>query len=67
MKAKNEKSFGLSDNRIVAKRGGGVAKKTKDFFEEETGSKVISKENSLNYQYLDDNILIEKEYEYFVI
>ena len=58
--AKNEKPKGLPDNRKVAKRGGGVAKRTKDFFEEETGSKVISKDNSLNYQYLDDNKLIEK-------
>ena len=58
--AKNEKPFGLSDNRKVAKRGGGVAKKTKDFFEEETGSQVVSNSNSLNYQYLDDNKLIEK-------
>ena len=58
--AKNEKPFGLSDNRKVARRGGGVAKRTKDFFEEETCSKVISKDNSLNYQYLDDNKLIEK-------
>ena len=57
--AKNEKPKGLSDNRKVAKRGGGVAKRTKDFFEEETGSKVISKDNSLNYQYLDDDKLIE--------
>ena len=57
--AKNEKPFGLSNNRKVAKRGGGVAKRTKDFFEEETGSKVISKDNSLNYQYLDDDKLIE--------
>ena len=57
--AKNEKPFGLSNNRKVARRGGGVAKRTKDFFEEETGSKVISKDNSLNYQYLDDDKLIE--------
>ena len=57
--AKNEKPFGLSNNRKVAKRGGRVAKRTKDFFEEETGSKVISKDNSLNYQYLDDDKLIE--------
>ena len=59
--AKNEKPFGLSNNRKVAKRGGGVAKRTKDFFEEETGSKVISKDNSLNYQYLDDSKLIENK------
>ena len=58
--AKNEKPNGLSDNRKVAKRGGGVAKRTKDFFEEETGSKVVSKSNSLNFQYTEDNKLIEK-------
>ena len=57
--ARNEKPQGLNQNRKVARRGGGVAKKTKDFFEEETGSKVISKDNSLNYQYLDDDKLIE--------
>ena len=54
-----KKTQGLNQNRKVAKRGGGVAKRTKDFFEEETGSKVISKDNSLNYQYLDDDKLIE--------
>jgi hypothetical protein len=58
--AKNEKPQGLMQNRKVARRGGGVAKRTKDFFEEETGSEVISKDNALNYQYLDDNKLIEK-------
>ena len=57
---KNEKPFGLSNNRKVAKRGGGVAKKTIDFFEEETGSKIISKNNSLTYQYIDEDKLIEK-------
>ena len=58
--AKNEKPIGLSENRKAARRGGGVAKRTKDFFEEETGSKVVSKSNSLNYQYTEDNKLIEK-------
>jgi len=59
--AKNEKPQGLSENRIAAKRGGKVAKKTKDFFEEETGSSVISKSNSLNYNYLDESSLIENK------
>lgn len=59
--AKNEKPLGLSENRKAAKRGGGVAKRTKDFFEEETGSKVISQNNSLNYKYDIDNKLIEKQ------
>lgn len=51
--AKNEKPIGFNENRKAAKRGGGVAKKTKDFFEEETGSIVVSQNNSLNYQYDD--------------
>ena len=49
--AKNEKPLGLNENRKAARRGGGVAKRTKDFFEEETGSKVISQSNSLYYEY----------------
>ena len=48
---KNEKPLGLNENRKAARRGGGVAKRTKDFFEEETGSKVISQSNSLYYEY----------------
>ena len=48
---KNEKPLGLNENRRAARRGGGVAKRTKDFFEEETGSKVISQSNSLYYEY----------------
>lgn len=58
--AKNEKPLGLNENRKAAKRGGGVAKRTKDFFEEETGSEIISKSNSLNYQYNDKIKEIEK-------
>ena len=58
--AKKEKPIGLSENRKVAKRGGSVAKKTKDFYEEVTGLDAISKDNSLNYQYTDANRLIEK-------
>ena len=57
--AKNERSIGLKENRQKAKRGGTVAKKTKDFFEEETGSKIITKDNVLNYQYIDSKKEIE--------
>ena len=58
--AQNEKPQGFNQNRKAAKRGGGVAKKAKDFFEEETGSRVVTKSNSLNYQYIDEDKLIEK-------
>ena len=56
---KNEKPKGLKQNRVASKRGGKVAKKAKDFFEEETGSKVISKENSLSIEYVKDNNFID--------
>ena len=44
---------------MLLKGGGKVAKKTKDFYEEATGLDAISKDNSLNYDYLDENKLIE--------
>lgn len=45
----------------VAKRGGRVAKGARDVYEEETKTSAISKENVLNYQYKDDNKLIESK------
>lgn len=38
----------------VAKRGGGVAKGAKDLYEKETKKSAISKNNSLNYRYVDE-------------
>ena len=58
--AQREKPIGLSENRKVAKKGGSVAKKTKEFYEEVTGLNAISKDNSLNYRYIDEDKLIEK-------
>lgn len=52
--ARKERPVGLVENRDVAKRGGEVAKKTKDFYEEATGLDAISKSNSLNYEYIND-------------
>ena len=59
--AQKERPNGLTENRKVAKRGGSVAKKTKEFYEEVTGLKAISMSNELNYKYTDNNQLIEKE------
>ena len=58
--AEKEKPNGLLENKNAAIRGGSVAKKTKDFYEETTGLTAISKSNSLNYQYIDDSKLIDK-------
>ena len=58
--AKEHKPYGLKENREIAKRGGKIAKNTRDNLEKELGRTVITKQNALNYKYLDDNKL-EKE------
>ena len=53
--AKKHKPYGLSENRKIAKAGGEVASNTRKDIEEKLGENVISKNNNLNYQYIDDN------------
>ena len=57
--AKEEKPKGLKDNMKVASRGGKVAKGARDLYEKETKKSAISKNNSLNYQYVEDNKLLD--------
>lgn len=57
--ARQEHPQGLTENLKVAKRGGGVAKGTRDLYEKETNKSAISKENALNYQYADEQPKIE--------
>lgn len=57
--AKKHKPYGLSENRKIAKAGGEVASNTRKDIEEKLGENVISKDNKLNYQYIDDNKKIE--------
>ncbi len=52
--AREEHPQGLNENLNVAKRGGGVAKGAKDLYEKETKKSAISKNNSLNYRYVDE-------------
>ena len=56
---KTHKPYGLKENREMAKRGGKIAKNTRDNLEKELGKSVISKDNSLNYSYIDNEKLIE--------
>ncbi len=58
--AKEEHPKGLKENLNVAKRGGGVAKGAKDLYEKETKKSAISQSNSLNYKYIDENLIEEK-------
>ena len=57
--AREEHPQGLKENLNVAKRGGGVAKGARDLYEKETKKSAISKDNALNYQYVDEQAKIE--------
>lgn len=57
--AREEKPQGLNENMKVASRGGGVAKGARDLYEKETKKSAISKDNALNYQYVDEQPKIE--------
>lgn len=58
---KEHKPYGLKENREIARRGGKIAKNTRDNLEKELGRTVITKQNALNYKYLDDNKLKQKK------
>ena len=53
--AKKENPQGLKDNLKVAKRGGNVAKITRETYELETGSSAITSENAIGGRYADVN------------
>ena len=57
--SRGEHTQGLKENLNVAKRGGGVAKGARDLYEKETKKSAISKDNALNYQYVDEQPKIE--------
>lgn len=58
---KEHKPYGLKGNREMAKRGGKIAKNTRDDLEKELGRTVITKQNALNYKYIDSNKLDKKK------
>ena len=57
--AKEHKPYGLEQNKKIAKRGGNIAKITRDNLEKELGRPVISNKNLLNYEYIDDVKVID--------
>ncbi len=59
--AKEYKPFGLKQNKEIAKRGGNIAKITRDNLEKELGKTIISNENKLNYKYVDNYEKIENK------
>ncbi|MBP3597737.1 MAG: phage antirepressor protein [Clostridia bacterium] len=59
--AKKHKPRGLKDNKKIAKAGGEVAKTARDDLEEKLGESILSSNNKLNYQYVNDNKLLEEK------
>lgn len=59
--AKKHKPQGLKANRKIARAGGEVAKTARDNLEEKLGESIISSSNQLNYQYIDENKMIESK------
>lgn len=59
--AKEHKPYGLKENRKIAKKGGHVAKVTREDMERELGKSVVSKTNILNYEYLDTSKVDKKQ------
>ncbi len=52
--AKEHKPYGLEQNKVIAKMGGNVSKVARDNLEQKLGKSVISNQNNLNYQYLEE-------------
>lgn len=59
--AREERPKGLKENMSVAKRGGKVAKGARELYEKETKKTAISKDNALDYKYIDDNNKLENK------
>ena len=58
--AKKHKPHGLKENREVAKAGGEVAKNTKEDIEKRLGETIVTKDNRLDYQYIEQVQIEEK-------
>lgn len=55
--AKEHRPQGLKQNKEIAQIGGNIAKQTHDNLEKELGRTVISNQNTLNYQYVEEKLL----------
>ncbi len=59
--AKEHKPYGLEQNKKIAKMGGHAAKVARDDIEKNLGKSVISNQNELRYQYIDETKQIENK------
>ena len=59
--AEKHRPIGLEENRKIAKEGGQVANNTRKDIEARLGETVVTKNNALNYQYVDESKQIENK------
>ena len=59
--AKEHKPNELIENKKIAKRGGNIAKITRDNIKKELGRTVITNQNTLKYQYVDEEKLLSNK------
>ncbi len=59
--AKKEQPQGLKENLKVAHRGGNVAKGARDIYESEMQQSAITKDNNINYQYIEEKAIDLKD------
>ena len=58
---KKHKPVGLEANKSIAKMGGHASKVARDDLERNLGETVISKDNVLSYQYVEENLMMENK------
>ena len=58
--AAKQKPSGLNENIKVAKMGGHAAKVARDDIEKNLGESVVTKENKLNYKYIEEKATKKK-------
>ncbi len=56
---KKHKPYGLEQNKKIARMGGNTAKVARDDLEKKLGESVITKNNNLNYKYIESQDKIE--------
>lgn len=57
--ARKYKPNGLEENKDIAKRGGNIAKNTKENLEKELNERIVTKENNINIRYIEDEKLLK--------
>lgn len=58
---KKHKPYGLEQNKKIARMGGNTAKVARDDLERKLGESVITKNNNLNYKYIESQDKIENK------